>query len=93
MSETILGALCKRAVVVEKPATETYNGNPYVVSVKVRYRHGKSVFSVERTSQDYHFAELLKLRVGDEMFVSYDGEDLTEIIFNPWWKRLWLRII
>ena len=93
MSEIVLGAICKRAIVVEKPATETINGESYAVSVKVRYRHGKSFFSIERNSKDSKFAELLKLRVGDEMYVSYDGEDLPEIIFNPFWKRLWLRLI
>ena len=91
MSEIEAGALLFRALVVMEPQKSIVNDEP-TVCVSVRYR-GKKVFLIEIDCRNRYFNDLLSLRTGDEMYVSYDGEDISNIKHNPWWKKLWLRLI
>lgn len=92
MSEIEAGAPMFRAVVVTQPQNTQVDDEPVSVTVNVRYR-GKKPFAVIVDSRSRHFGELTSLRPGDEMYVSYDGEDICNIKHNPWWKKLWLRLI
>jgi hypothetical protein len=91
MSEIEAGALCFRAIVEEKPQPIVVNGQTVSVTLRVRYRR-KSAFLVDVSKDSRFFRPLLEFSPGDEMYVSYDGEDITSIKRNPKWKRLWLRL-
>jgi len=90
MAETIAGALLYRAVVEDKPQVVAENGEPLSVTVSVHYLHKKNSFLVKRKKKERDFDTLMSLRAGDEMYVSYDGEDIGDVKHNPWWKRVWL---
>ncbi|MBR6355316.1 MAG: hypothetical protein IKR92_00535 [Alphaproteobacteria bacterium] len=92
MSEIEAGALCFRAIVEEKPQPVVVDGQTVYVTLRVRY-YRKSAFSVNVPKSSRFFQSLLKCSPGDEMYVSYDGEDIASIKRNPKWKRLWLRLI
>lgn len=94
MSETEAGALLKRAMVESHPIEITkVNSEPISVRVHVRYRGQNIIFPVEVSKGDSHFDRLLTVRPGDEMFVSYDGEDISDIVHNNFFKRLWNQLI
>ena len=90
MTEIIAGALLYRAVVEDKPQVVSVDGNPISVAVSVHYLHKKNSFLVKRKKKERDFDTLMSLRAGDEMYVSYDGEDISDVKHNPWWKRVWL---
>jgi hypothetical protein len=58
----------------------------------VRYRRKNTIFPVKVFKDSQYFELLSKLRPGDQMYVSSDGEDITEVIKIPLWKRLWLQM-
>lgn len=90
MSEIEAGALLKRAMVESHPIEITkVNSKPISVRVHVRYRGKNIIFPVEASEGDPHFDRLLTVRPGDEMFVSYDSEDIGSIVHNTPFKRLW----
>jgi len=90
MSEVELGALMFRSMVVGAPQIEKVNGMPTKVTVNVRRRGKKHLIEVKADCSNRYFSKILGLRAGDEIFVSYDGEDFTDAKRNSWWKRLWL---
>lgn len=92
MSEIELGAPMMRAKVESMPRVEVLNGQSCVI-VNVRYRGRRNGFPVTAGFNSCHYSDLLQLRPGDEMYVSFDGEDICNIKHNPWWKRLWLSIV
>ena len=92
MSEFELGAPMLRAKVESKPQVEVLNDQSCVI-VNVRYRGKKRSFEVITKCDSRHYNDLLQLCPGDEMHVSYDGEDICNIKHNPWWKRLWLNLV
>ena len=92
MSEIELGAPMIRAKVESMPQ-EIVAGGLSTIIVNVRYRGRKNGFPVAANFNSRHYNNLLQLRPGDEMYVSYDGEDICNIKHNPWWKRLWLNLI
>ena len=86
MSEIEAGALCPLAMV------ESYPLIAKKVTVYVRYRRKNTIFPVIAHRGSQYFKLLFKLRPGDQMYVSSDGENITEVIRNPLWKRIWLRM-
>lgn len=92
MSEIELGAPMMRAKVENMPQ-EIVAGGLSTVTVNVRYRGRRNGFPVTAGFNSHHYSDLLQLRPGDEMYVSYDGEDICNIKHNPWWKRLWLNLV
>lgn len=90
MADMDSGVICKRAMVESNPQITKINGEPTELIIHVRYRSKDTIFPVEAKHDDMHFDELLQLRPGDEMYVSYDGETMCDIKRNPWWKRAWL---
>ncbi len=90
MSEMEASAILKRAMVESHPIRITkVNSEPISVRVHVRYRGKNVIFPVEVSEGDSHFDRLLTVRPGDEMYVSYDSEDIGKIIHNNLFKRLW----
>ncbi len=93
MAEVVLGACCYRAMVESRPVVVELKDGLSSVTVHVRYRRKDTIFPVVVKSNSHYFEKITQLRLGDEMYVSYDGEDITEVKLNPLWKRLWLRMI
>ena len=90
MSEMEASAILKRAMVESHPIRITkVNSEPISVRVHVRFHGQNIIFPVEVSESDPHFGRLLTVRPGDEMFVSYDSEDIGNIIHNNPFKRLW----
>lgn len=92
MSEIEAGAICPLAMVESYPLIVKKRGKSYKVTVYVRYRRKNTIFPVKALKGSQYFELLSKLRSGDQMYVSSDGEDITEVIRNPLWKRIWLRM-
>ena len=88
MSEIEAGAPCPLAMVESHPIRVKKEQ----VTVYVRYRRKNTIFPVKVFKDSQYFELLSKLRSGDQMYVSGDGEDITEVIKNPLWKRLWLQM-
>jgi hypothetical protein len=89
MSEIEAGAICPLAMVESHPIRVEKEQ----VTIYVRYRRKNTIFPVKAFKDSQYFELLSKLRPGDQMYVSSDGEDITEVIKNPLWKRLWLQMI
>ena len=92
MSEIELCAPMMRTKVESMPQ-EIVAGGLSTIIVNVRYRGRKNGFPVAANFNSRHYSDLLQLRTSDEMYVSYDGEDICNINHNPWCKRLWLSIV
>lgn len=88
MSEIEAGALCPLAMVESHPIRVKKEQ----VTVYVRYRRKNTIFPVIAYRGSQYFELLSKLRPGDQLFVSRDGEEITDVIRNPLWKRLWLQM-
>ena len=93
MSDFEAGAPCPLAMVESCPLIAKKDDEPSKVTVYVRYRRKNTIFPVKAFKDSQYFELLSKLRPGDQMYVSSDGEDITEVIKNPLWKRLWLQMI
>ena len=93
MSEMEAGAPMFRAMVETYPRIIKTQDEPISVRIHVRYRRKKTIFAIDVGSTDEDFDKLTTLRPGDEMYVSPDGEDISDITRNPLIKRLWLRLI
>ena len=83
------GVICKLAMVESYPI-RVKKGQ---VTVYVRYRRRNTIFPVKALKDSQYFELLSKLRPGDQMFVSSDGETIAGVVRNPLWKRLWLQMI
>ena len=88
MSEIEAGAICPLAMVESHPIM-VKKGQ---VTIYVRYRRKNSIFPVIAHKGSQYFEQISKLRPGDQLFASRDGEEITEVIRNPLWKRIWLRM-
>ena len=62
------------------------------VTVYVRRRRKNIIFPVIAHKGSQYFEQISKLRPGDQLFVSRDGEEITKVIRNPLWKRIWLQV-
>lgn len=89
MPEIEAGAPCSLAMVESHPIRVKKEQ----VTIYVRYRRKNSIFPVIVNRGSQYFEQISKLRPGDQLFVSRDGEEITEVIRNPLWKRLWLQMI
>ena len=92
MSEIEAGVICKLAMVESYPLIVKKRGKSSKVTVYVRYRRKNTIFPVKALKDSQYFELLSKLRPGDEMFVSSDGETIAGVVRNPLWKRLWLQM-
>ena len=93
MSDFEAGVICKLAMVESYPLIVKKIGKSSKVTVYVRYRRKNTIFPVKAFKGSQYFELLSKLRPGDQMFVSSDGETIAGVVRNPLWKRLWLQMI
>ena len=91
MSEISFGNPCYPAIVMSHPSIredENRKGR-YILTLYMRRPScGSKLWEVERKSDQSWFDELSNLRPYDEVWIDQTHEDITTVIYHPWWRRV-----
>lgn len=90
MSDFTDGPMMHRAIVAELPQETEYGNVKFKVICRTLRKREVNVYINKINPQK---KAVLMLSKGDELYTSADGREITNITFNPWWLRLWLRMV